>query len=106
VTPKAGKRLLAVHSTGAPVICGTTNGPLSFDGNPVTEKGFLALLSATTGDPTWVQSFRFNSAVVAVAKQNATILAGTFGPGTIDIGSQSLATMPTQVDSFVALIPP
>jgi hypothetical protein len=101
-----GLRLLAVNSVGDVAISGLANGPLSFDGHPVTQAGFVTSFTGSTGAVNWVNSLGFTTAYPAFSTNDALVLAGTFGPGTIAIGTDTLATAPAQTDSFVAIITP
>lgn len=99
-------RTLAVSSTGDVAIVGFTNGPLSLDAFPVTQAGFVAVLDGMTGGVRYVDSLGFVTAGVAFSKQDDLVVAGTFGPGAITIGGETLTTAGGEVDTFVALITP
>lgn len=99
-------RTLVVDAAGDVAIVGYTGGPLSLDGFPITHPGYIARLDGKTGSVHSAASLDFVTAGLAVTSQDALVLVGTFGPGTINIGATPLTTAAGEVDTFVALLPP
>jgi hypothetical protein len=97
---------VSADSAGNFALAGNTNGALTIDGKVISTSGFVVGFNGEEAVRRWLRPLDINVANVAYSKDDALAVAGTFGPGTAELGTGPLMTDAGQVDGFVMLIAP